>query len=297
MSMKAFSIFHIPPNGVEVTDAEVISVRNSAGGNPHPGHAVVVASVLEGVNITAATTSFVDNANAVTVTGPDGTANLASTTAVVTAGLLARVTLPSGSTVITDQTGAIAVQDAATTRVNASAVIIAQTGVLSYVGLPGTAALATDTGATKIANSNGGGPVDAVFSITGGFLTSVNLAVATQTIVANGFTTGIDGYPAQSFATMNVSASGLQSVAVTVPSTALLVQTNDSIEVENIAENQAVNGTALVNANNTLSVHLPANTALVANNSAIVVPVTGTYVTTITPTVNASGEITAFVLS
>lgn len=298
MSIKAYSILHIPPNGVEVTDGEIVSVRNASGADPHNGHAVVVDSAIVGINLQDATACFVDDADPVTVTGPDGTRTFTmEAAAVVAAGALSRASLPSGSSVITDAAGGVPVQDADGTRVDSSAVIVPATGALSYVSMPGTAAIATNGGTTKIANSNGGGPVDGVFAITGGFLTSVNLAVATQTIVANGFTTGVDGYPDQSFATMNVSASGLQSVAITVPSTALLVQTGDAVEVENIAENQAVNGSALVNPNNTLSVHLPANTALVADGSAIVVPVTGTYTNTITPTVDANGNITGFVLS
>ncbi|MBB3411206.1 hypothetical protein FHT87_005159 [Rhizobium sp. BK316] len=192
------------------------------------------------------------------VTASNGTTQLSTATAKVSGGSLQSLSLPAGRTVITNQAGAITVQDADGTQINCTATIVDPTGQLSYVGVPGTGALVTNGMTVKMANNGGGGPVDGTVAITGGFINWVALAAATDTIISNGFTTNasVAVSPSTDFATVNVSSGGLQSVTVSFAPTK----------------------------------------AVVTNNQALTVPVTGTYTTTATLTVSG-GAVTAIVLS
>jgi hypothetical protein len=199
--------------------------------------------------------------DSVVLSGPDGSRSFGNVTIDVAGGAVTDVKLPTGSTVITGAAGAIKVQDADGTSVNCSAVIVPQTGDLSYVSVPGNGAIVTDGLAVKMANFGGAGPLDGTASITGGFLTSVNLKNQTDTLVSNGFsvnvgaTFGVSG-AGSDFATVNVASGGISDVDVS------LIPTK----------------------------------AVVANSQALAVPVTGTYTTTATLTV-AGGVITGIVLS
>lgn len=204
--------------------------------------------------------AIVINGAAVNIFGTNGTSQRGTATAVVTNGALT-VTLPAGSTIITDQAGGVNVQDADSTTVNATAVIAAGSNQLSYVSVPGTAALVTSNMSVKVANNGGGGALDGNASITGGFINWIALAATTDTLISNGFTTDVSptigvSGAGSDFATVNVSAAALQSVSVS------LVPTK----------------------------------AVVTNNQALTVPVTGTYTTTATLTVSG-GAVTAIVLS
>lgn len=108
--LKAFSILHIPPNGVEVTDGEVVSIRNSAGGDPHVGNAVVENGAITGVNITAATTCMVDDGDSANLTKADGSGFIGGTVtaaASVASGALTEFRLPGGETVLKDMQASI----------------------------------------------------------------------------------------------------------------------------------------------------------------------------------------------
>lgn len=204
--------------------------------------------------------AVVNSGSTIPLTGPDGSRAMGSGTAVVSSGAVQRVTLPAGSTVITDQAGAITVSDADGTSVDCSATIVPQTGFLSFVGLPGTAALVTSNMSVKMADFGGGGPVDGVVQITGGFINWVSLANQTDTILSNGFagdvTLGPVSGAGSDYATINIAAGTLSNVAVS---------------------------------------YVPTK-ALVESGVPHTVPVTGTYVDTITPTV-VNGAVTGFTLS
>lgn len=181
------------------------------------------------------------------LTGPDGTLQFGTVTLAVSGGSMQSAKLPTNSTVITTQATSVPVQDADGTNVGCTPVIVPQTGQLSYIGVPGTAALVTNGMTVKMANNGGAGPVDGTVAITGGFINWVALAAATDTIISNGFTTNasVAVSPSTDFATVNVSAGGLQSVTVSFAPTK----------------------------------------AVVTDSQALVVPVTGTYTTTATLTV------------
>lgn len=202
--------------------------------------------------------AVVTDGQAKTLTGPDGSIQFGTVTMGVSSGTVT-AKLPAGKTVITDQAGAVPVQDADGTSINCTAVIAAN-DALSYVGIPGTAALVTNGLSVNVANFNGSGPLAGTASITGGFLTSVNLQSQTNTLVSNGFTTdlgtvGVSG-AGSDFATVNVASGGITSVGVSFVGTK----------------------------------------ALVTNGQALTVPVTGTYTTTATLTVS-NGAVTGIALS
>ncbi|MEZ2132701.1 MULTISPECIES: hypothetical protein [unclassified Sinorhizobium] len=211
------------------------------------------------VGSSGGSTAVVSDGATVPLKGPDQTQTFGNVTAKVSNGAVTGVTLPTGSAIVTNQAGGVLVNDADGTSVNCTATIVPATGQLSYVGVPGTAALVTNGMSVKMANNGGAGPVDGTVAITGGFITSVNLALATNTIVANSFTTSISGFAVSGstdFATMNISAGALQSVGVSLAPTKTVV----------------------------------------TNGQALTVPVTGTYTTTATLTVSG-GAVTAIVLS
>lgn len=78
--------------------------------------------------------------------------------------------------------------------------------------------------------------------------------------------------------------------------TAVVADAGTQLVSSSAGVSYAVSGTYTVAANAVTSFRLPATAAVVASGVAIVKPVTGTFVTTITPTV-AGGVITGFVLS
>jgi len=91
--LKAYSIFHIPPNGVEVTNGEVVAVSNSAGADPHNAVAVVAASALTGMELQSSTTCFVDQNDQIVIKTSDGSATLATSPAAVIDGLIDSIRL------------------------------------------------------------------------------------------------------------------------------------------------------------------------------------------------------------
>lgn len=259
MTIKSFSILHIPPNGVEVTDGEIVSVRNSAGADGHNAHAIVTGGSIQGLNLQDATAAFVDEGDSIALTGTDGTRPFGTITAKVATGVLGSATLPSGSTVITTQTGSVTVRDADATSVDCTPVIQPQTGLLSYVSVPGTAALVTNGMSAKVAGYGGSGPLDGLVAISGGFINWVSLAHPTDTLVSNGFSVDLGAFSVSGvndYATLNIAAGAITNISVALEPTKTVV----------------------------------------SNGVDLTVPVTGTYVTKATPTV-AGGVITGIVLS
>lgn len=81
-----------------------------------------------------------------------------------------------------------------------------------------------------------------------------------------------------------------------LPPTEAVVTDLDVISVANSAASKTVNGTAHVAANAVTNIKLGATDAVISSAQALVVPVTGAYVTTATVTV-ALGVVTGIVLS
>lgn len=257
---------------------------------------VKASSTVGGVPASGA---IVTNGETFPLSGPDSTRNFGTVTANVSGGSIQRVNLPTGSTVVTNAAGALNVVDADGTSVDCTATIQPQTGELTFVSVPGTAALVTNGLSVSVANNGGGGARPGTAAITGGFINWIALTNTTDCLLSNGFSTSVAGFAVSGvgdFATANVSAGGLQSVTVSLEPTKAVVSNAGAIEIENQGDTQSVGGTVIVAAGVAVA-RLPANAALVGNNVAIVVPVTGTYVDTITPQVNGAGVITGFTLS
>lgn len=69
------------------------------------------------------------------------------------------------------------------------------------------------------------------------------------------------------------------------------------VTVKNVSGSVTASGTIGITGGALNGITLAANTSLVSNGTALTVPVTGTFTTTITPQVNANGVITGFTLS
>lgn len=253
--LKAFSILHIPPNGVEVTDGEVVSMRTSTGGDAHVGHAVVSGdpAAIQGVNLQDATTCFVDQNDPVVIKSSDGNTTLATSPAAVIAGALDSVRLGGNYAVFNTGGASISVNQFDGSGSFAANYAIAANQA-SFTLANATTRIAVDLGPIQV--TAGSKTVNANIAINQGAWQPFPLGASTDAIVSNG----------------------------------------DAIEIENQGDSQGVNGTVLVAAG-VAKARLPASASMVANGVAIQVPVTGTYVDTITPTVSAAGVITAFVLS
>jgi hypothetical protein len=239
-------------------DANITVKPHNGSGASYDGPAT-----LEGDDIFVtlpADVAMVKSADLVPVKGPDGSFTMATGAAHVTDGILDYATMPAGSTVITNQAGGVVVQDAGGTKVNGSATIAAN-GQLSYVGMPGTAAICANGGATKIANSTGAGPVDGVFAVTGGFLTSVDLKLATDTIVSNGFSVDLGAVSVSNsgddYATVNVASSAITNVGVSLVPTKTILQNGATIGLTSLVYNSGA--TAVVSGGALQSLNLAPN--------------------------------------
>lgn len=102
-----------------------------------------------------------------------------------------------------------------------------------------------------------------------------------------------------------LAGTGTRDTAFTVQAASLdkplvdgnaAVATGGTVSVTNSAGAQAHSATASVTGNTLGAVALAATVAMIDNAAALVVPVTGIYIDTITPTI-AAGVVTGFVLS
>lgn len=102
VAASAVTNVKLPASTAVVANSGAVSVRNSAGADPHAASAVTTApGVLTGVNL-AATVALVDNADAITVLPAAGTTPAqGSSTAAVAAGVVTGVRLPATSAVVT----------------------------------------------------------------------------------------------------------------------------------------------------------------------------------------------------
>ena len=168
------------------------------------------------------------------LTGPDGSLQFGTVTLSVSGGSMQSAKLPTGSTVITNQASSVPVQDADGTSVSCTATIVGATGQLSYIGVPGTAALVTNNMSVKVANNGGGGALNGNASIAGGFINWIALAATTDTLISNGFTANLGTVSVSAstdFATVNVSAGGLQSVGISLAPTKAVVTNSQQLTI------------------------------------------------------------------
>lgn len=82
-----------------------------------------------------------------------------------------------------------------------------------------------------------------------------------------------------------------------VPANGAVVINGATETIKNISATVSSTGTIGVAGGAVTFITLAANTSLVSNGTALTVPVTGIFLTTITPAVDANGNITGFVLS
>lgn len=150
---------------------------------------------------------------------------------------------------------------------------------------------------SAISGKSAGSTIDVLSDSTPGFWVSngvlhheklpypVNTAVLQETLAGTGTRT----------TRLTVNGYSIDNPAPPVDGSALVTEA-DTVSVTNSAGAAAHDGTADVDGNTLDAVALAATTAMIDNAVALVVPVTGTYVDTITPTI-AAGVVTAFVLS
>lgn len=204
--------------------------------------------------------AVVTDSQSIALKGPDQSSSFGTVSAKVASGAINAVTLPTGSAVITNQAASVPVQDADGTQVGCTATIQPQTGFLSYIAIPGTAALVADGIDIRMSSAGGVGNFPGKVKITGGFINWAELKNATDAIVTNGFTVNL--------AAPGVSASGSDYASVNVAAGAITGVTPNLIPTK----------------------------AVVSDQQALTVPVTGTYTTTAKLTV-AGGVVTGIVLS
>ncbi|HWK65389.1 MAG TPA: hypothetical protein VNS34_10635 [Rhizobiaceae bacterium] len=124
----------------------------------------------------------------------------------------------------------------------------------------------------------------------------VQLANATTKIAINAAPITIaDQHGRTAGATIAVDQGNWQNFPL-INATDTVLSVGAGIEISIQSGTSGIGGTFQLNGSAPRAV-LPPNAALVANNVDIQVPVTGTYVDTITPQVDATGTITGFVLS
>jgi hypothetical protein len=181
------------------------------------------------------------------------------------------------------------------TLTTGTAKVTGDPGAFGGVKLPGTATILTDQQSSVLVNQyDDTGSAAAAVHVTGNALTLV-LANVTSRIAFQGTPVQVSAGSKTVPATVALTGGAWAPFPLT-NSTDAIVQHGDAIEVENQAESQNVVGSVVVAAG-VVSAKLPANAALVGNNVGLQVPVTGTFVDTITPQVNASGVVTGFTLS
>ncbi|KLQ40417.1 hypothetical protein ABR33_00080 [Enterobacter bugandensis] len=164
-----------------------------------------------------------------------------------------------------------------------------------YSSVPAGSAIVADGDATTLVNADGTVQKPATFNVEGDEVT-VALPV-TVGMKSNGDSISVQNVngAAGITSTAFVNANGVL-LAARLPATVAAISSGNSIQIRNSA------GTAISNATFTVSNGViaygtfPATIAAVANAAALQIPVTGTYVDTVTFTV-AGGVITGIALS
>jgi len=252
--LKAYSIFHIPPNGVEVTNGEVVSVSNSDGQDAHNAVAVVANGALTGFELQSATTCFVDQNDQIVIKTSNGGATLATSPAAVIA------------------------------------------GQIDSIRLGGNYAVFNSGGASIDVNQfDGSGSFAANYSIAANVATFTLANAVTRIAVNLGPVTIVDGRGKAAGATVAINQGAWQNFPLSNAADSIM-STGDGVEIQINSGSAGVGGTFNFDSN-IPKARLPPNAAIIANGIGLQVPVTGTYTDTITAQVDATGNITGFVLS
>lgn len=201
--------------------------------------------------------------------------------------------VPEGSVVIADG-DEVAVASSSAEALGTGLAVVAE-GTLS-VNLPATVAGVESADTVAVVNSAGADSHNATATVASGAITNVKLAATTA------FVDNTDAVTVHNSAGTAVAGSHVATVAAGVLSNVKLAATiaplanAATVAIQNSAGTAVGTGTVAVAAGVVSNVKLPANVAGVTDGAGLTVPVTGTYVDTITPTV-AAGVITGFVMS
>lgn len=115
-------------------------------------------------------------------------------------------------------------------------------------------------------------------------------------VVTDGQAVTVDDLSAGSAPAELAVSGGTVTGATFTQATDAIVSNGDTVDIFNQNGSEGTNGTALV-AGAIAVARLPPNVAMVENGIGLSAPVTGSYVDTITPDVDANGVITGFTLS
>lgn len=186
------------------------------------------------------------------------------------------------------------------------------TGVISANGLsgpggvsfvPGTVvpangAVVTDGATTTLAKSDDTGNLATVtVNVVGGTVQDVALPANYAVLQDGGTSINIAQYDnSGTFAATPHASANVASAQLANATTRIVVDALP-VTVKNVSGSVTASGVIGISGGALTGITLAAATSLVSNGTALTVPVTGTYTTTITPQVNASGVITGFTLS
>lgn len=251
----------LPPGDAAVADGEPISIRNVNGTDSHAGTAVVSGEppVIQGINLPAGT-AMVDQGDSADLKKIDGSNFIAGPS--VTGGVFVANGLMTQIRVPSNET---------VLKDQQSSINIEQYDNSGFFAA--TVGVANNEPSLKLANAT-----TRILVNAGGVTISCT----------NGKTAG---------ATVAIDQGALQNFPLSA-ATDTIISNNDLIVIENQGSTQQINNAVVEVAAQAPTVKLPPNVSLVADGVGIGgAPVTGTYVDTVTPQVNAAGVITGFTLS
>lgn len=174
-------------------------------------------------------------------------------------------------------------------------------GGISFVPgtvVPANGAVVIDGATTTLAKSDDTGNLATVtVNVVGGSVQDVALPANYAVMQDGGSSINVGQYDGSaSFAAVPHVTGNVGSVQLANATTRIVVDTLP-VTVKNVSGSVTASGTVGVSGGVLTGITLAAATSLVSNGTALTVPVTGIFITTITPQVNASGVITGFTLS
>lgn len=164
--------------------------------------------------------------------------------------------------------------------------------------VPSNGAVVINGSSVTLAKSdNTGGLALVTANIVGGSLIDVALPANYAVLQDGGTSINVNQFDnSGSFAATPHVASNNGSVQLANATTRIVVDALP-VTVKNVSGSVTASGVIGISGGALTGITLGANISLISNGTALTVPVTGTYTSTITPQVNASGVITGFTLS
>jgi hypothetical protein len=164
--------------------------------------------------------------------------------------------------------------------------------------VPSNGAVVVNGSSTMLSKSdNTGNLAQVTANISGGSLANVALPANYGVLQDGGSSINCAQYDNSGTIAVVPHVSGNSPSVQLANATTRIVIDALPVTVKNVSGSVTASGTIGVSGGALSGITLAASTSLVSNGTALTVPVTGTYTTTITPQVNASGVITGFTLS